>query len=75
MITILVDHNIEGHASLLAGVLDEQGWFGLLPMRFARLTEVGLSSESSDRELWRFAQANQMFLLTNNRNNDGVDSL
>lgn len=75
MITILVDHNIEGHASLLAGILDEQGWFGLLPMRFARLTEVGLSSESSDRELWRFAQSNQMFLLTNNRNNDGEDSL
>lgn len=75
MITILVDHNIEGQASLLAGTLGEQGWLEFLPMSFVRLTEVGLPSESSDREVWRFAQANQMFLLTNNRNNDGEDSL
>lgn len=72
---MLVDHNIEGQASLLASALGEQGWLALVPMRFARLEEVGLSPESSDRELWRFAQTNQMFLLTNNRNNDGKDSL
>lgn len=75
VITILVDHNIEGQSLLLAGTLGEQGWLEFLPMRFVRLTEVGLLSESSDREVWRFAQANQMFLLTNNRNNDGKDSL
>ena len=36
---------------------------------------VGLPDDSTDREVWRFAQANQMLLLTNNRNMEGVDML
>jgi len=36
---------------------------------------VGLPFDSSDREVWRFAQANGMILLTNNRNMDNKDSL
>lgn len=75
MITILVDHNIEGQARLLAGTLNEQGWQDVAPIRFLRLAEAGLPPDSSDRVIWRFAQAQQMFLLTNNRNNDGADSL
>lgn len=31
--------------------------------------------DSSDREVWRFAQKNQLILLTGNRNNEGEDSL
>jgi predicted nuclease of predicted toxin-antitoxin system len=40
-----------------------------------RLADVGLPDNSTDREVWRFAQANQMLLLTNNRNMEGVDTL
>ena len=75
MITILVDHNIEGQALLLAGTLDAEGWLDLLPLRFVRFTDVGLSYSSSDRDVWRIVQSQQMYLLTDNRNRDGIDSL
>ncbi|MBP8002884.1 MAG: DUF5615 family PIN-like protein, partial [Chloroflexi bacterium] len=39
---------------------------------FAR---VGLATNATDRAVWRFAQAHQMILLTNNRNMKGSHSL
>jgi hypothetical protein len=36
--------------------------------------QVGLSYASSDREVWRFAQAQHMLLLTANRRMQGVVS-
>jgi hypothetical protein len=44
-------------------------------MSLVRLADVGLPINSSDRDIWRFAQANQMLLLTDNRNLDDADSL
>ncbi len=40
-----------------------------------RFVEVGLSYDSTDRNVWRFVQSNRMFLLTDNRNMVGADSL
>jgi len=68
MITILVDYNLEGQAALLSGTYHSEGWAELLPLRFLRFKDVGLSHDSNDREVWRFAQASQMILLTGNRN-------
>lgn len=39
------------------------------------LPQVGLPYTSSDREVWRFAQAQQMLLLTANRRMHGEDTL
>jgi hypothetical protein len=75
MITILADHNIEGQAVLLWGTLGAAGWLELVTLRLARFAEVGLLHTSNDREVWRFAQANHMYLLTDNRNMEGSDSL
>jgi hypothetical protein len=75
MITLLVDHDIEGHALLLWGTLGTEGWLDLAPMRLVRFAEVGLSYASADREVWRFAQVHNRFLLTNNRNMEGANSL
>jgi hypothetical protein len=75
MTTVLADRDVEGQAFLLWGTLSTTGWLELLPMRLVRLADVGLPADSTDREVWRFAQANQMLLLTNNRNMEGVDSL
>ena len=75
MITLLVDLNIEGQAVLLSGTLAAAGWLELLPLRFVRLVEMNLPYDSTDRVIWRFAQANQMYLLTDNRNMEGDDSL
>lgn len=55
MITILVDHNIEGQALLLSGTLDMHGWLDLAQIQFTYLRDVGLPVESTDREVWRYA--------------------
>jgi predicted nuclease of predicted toxin-antitoxin system len=74
-ITILTDHDIEGYVQLLWGTLAAIGWLELVSLELATFHELGLSIESNDREVWRFAQANNMILLTNNRNMKGEDSL
>jgi hypothetical protein len=75
MITILADHNIEGHAVTLLGILAKAGWLDLVPLRMVTFADVGLAYTSSDRQVWRFAQANAMLLLTDNRNMKDEDSL
>jgi hypothetical protein len=65
--TILVDHNLKGQALLLWGTLAAEGWFTLLSLCLVTFEEVGLPVNSSDRTVWRFAQANRMLLLTGNR--------
>ena len=75
MITILVDHNIEGHAVTLLGILAKAGWLELVELRMVTFAEVGLHHTSNDREVWHFAQANTMILLTDNRNMKDQDSL
>ncbi|GIK73173.1 MAG TPA: ACP S-malonyltransferase [Chloroflexi bacterium] len=72
---ILVDHNLEGHATLLWGTLLAQGWLDLYPLRIVRFSDVGLARNSTDREVWMFVQASRMLLLTANRNMAGEDSL
>jgi hypothetical protein len=75
MLTLLVDHNIEGHAMLLWGTLSAEGWPDLLALRMVTFPQVGLSYASSDREVWRFAQAQRMLLLTANRRMQGEQTL
>lgn len=75
MIKILIDHNIEGLARRLWRTLDQAGWVQATEIVFAYFTEVGLPRDSSDRVVWRFVQAQGMFLLTANRNDDDDDSL
>lgn len=75
MITILVDHDIEGQAMALWGTLAAESWLELFPLKLATFEDVELPIDSSDRTVWRFAQAREMILLTNNRNMKGEDSL
>ncbi|MDX2239686.1 MAG: ACP S-malonyltransferase [Leptolyngbyaceae cyanobacterium bins.302] len=71
----LVDHNLEGHALLLSGNIASLGWLAILPIHFVTLEEAELAVSSNDRVVWRFAQANQMVLLTANRSMKGKNSL
>lgn len=75
MITVLVDHDIEGQAIALWGTLGKAGWLELIDIKLVTFQQVGLPFDASDRTVWRFAQANTMILLTNNRNMEGADSL
>jgi predicted nuclease of predicted toxin-antitoxin system len=72
---VLVDHNLKGYIVLLRGTLAADGWLDLLSIDFVTLEEAGLAVDTSDRIIWRFAQTNQMLLLTANRNAKGRDSL
>lgn len=72
---LLIDHNIEGQATWLWGTILAEGWLDWATIRFVTFEEVGLPIESSDRVVWRFAQQNQMILLTANRSMKGEDSL
>jgi hypothetical protein len=75
MITILVDHNIEGNVISLWGILAKDGWVDLIPMKLVTFADVNLPFDSDDRAVWRFAQQHRMLLLTDNRNMKGDDSL
>jgi len=75
MITILIDHNMEGQAELLLDTIVTEGWYDLLPIQMNMFVDVMLKPDASDREIWRFAQANEMIMLTNNRNDDDDNSL
>jgi predicted nuclease of predicted toxin-antitoxin system len=66
MKTLLIDHDIEGQGNFLWGTLVKDGWLSLVPIEFVNFQDVGLPFESNDREVWRFAQANNMILLTAN---------
>jgi predicted nuclease of predicted toxin-antitoxin system len=71
----LVDYNLDGYALVLLGILAKRGWLELLSIRFVTFREAKLSMDSDDRTVWRYAQANQMMILTANRNMKGEDSL
>ncbi|MFW5810278.1 MAG: DUF5615 family PIN-like protein, partial [Thermodesulfobacteriota bacterium] len=75
MNVILIDHNMEGQAVLLWDTLKKSGFLNLIPMKMVMFSDVGLAENSNDREVWRFAQANQMILLTENRSAHEPDSL
>jgi predicted nuclease of predicted toxin-antitoxin system len=71
----LVDYNLDGYANVLLGILTKRGWLDLFSIQFVTFREMGLSMDSSDRTVWNYAQANQMLILTANRNMKGEDSL
>lgn len=73
--TFLVDYNLDGYAIVFLGILTKLGWLEFISIRFVTFREVGLLMESSDRLVWRYAQENQMMILTANRNMKGEDSL
>ena len=73
--TFLIDYNLDGYALIFLGILTKLGWLELIEIRFVTFREVGLSMDSSDRLVWRYAQAHQMMILTANRNMKGEDSL
>ena len=75
MSTILVDHDIEGHAMLLWAQINSENWSELIPLQFLHFVNVDLPYSSNDREVWHFAQGNNMILLTGNRNMKDKDSL
>jgi hypothetical protein len=72
---VLLDHHLKKQGILLWAVMENEGWLNLLDIPMRTFADVGLPIDSNDRDVWRFAQENQLILLTGNRNNDDKDSL
>jgi len=72
---VLLDHHMKKQGILLWVTMRSEGWLKLLDIPMQTFNDVGLPIDSSDREVWRFAQKNDLILLTANRNSEGEDSL
>jgi hypothetical protein len=78
VIATLPDANSIGQVQALVHRMQAEPWaefwteLGLVLKRFE---DVGLSSSSPDSEIWHTCQAEQLVLLTDNRNHDSPDSL
>jgi hypothetical protein len=75
---ILADANCEGHLALLLRLFQES-WrhevWEVLRLTSVSLADLGLPSDTSDRDVWEACQHEQIVLLTANRNDDGPESL
>ncbi len=75
MLTLLVDHNMEGQAVWLWDTILKIELPDIIDMRMVMFADIGLPENSNDRAVWRFAQKNHMILLTDNRSDNESDSL
>jgi hypothetical protein len=78
VISLLADVNIEGHVARLLSLMQDAYWRDLwdhLQVRSLRFHDVGLAPNAPDAVVWQLCQQNRYYLLTNNRNDDGPDSL
>ncbi len=75
---LVADANIQGQVEYLVRRMQANVWadfwqgLGLLLYRFE---DIGLSASSTDLEVWSVCQAEQLILITDNRNLDSEESL
>ena len=75
---LAADANIQGQVGYLVQRMQADPWadfWQALGLVLHRLEYIGLSGSSSDLEVWNACQAEQLILITDNRNLDSEDSL
>jgi hypothetical protein len=75
---LLADANIQGHVDRLIKRMQREPWIGFwhdLQLRCVSFVDVGLDPSDLDAVVWQRCQDKQLYLITNNRNDDGPDSL
>src|SRR5262245_50931148 len=78
VITLLADANIQGHIARLVARMQSAVWrefWDHLRLRCLGFADLGLVESDTDAVVWQRCQEHQVFLLTNNRNDDGPNSL
>lgn len=78
MFTILLDEQLTGYLRYIRSLAESEGWEAFarqLGVRFTNFPEVGLANGTPDRDVWIFCQSHGYYLLTDNRNAKGNDSL
>jgi hypothetical protein len=76
--TILLDEQLTGFLGYFRALATSEDWNSLaelLGVRIVDFNDVGLATGTSDRDLWLFCQSRRLYLLTDNRNAGGSDSL
>lgn len=75
---ILADNNVIGQVAHLVQLMQAEPWgdywkdLGLVLRNFK---DVGLDPTATDVEIWQRCQADELILITDNRNDDSPDSL
>jgi hypothetical protein len=78
MVRLLADNDVVGHVEDLVQVMRSPRWADFwvsLGLALVYFRDVGIAATSTDREVWRICQAEQLLLITNNRNQEDPDSL
>lgn len=78
MLRLMADADVEGHFQKIISVARGHYWNEMwrgLNVSVTSFAEQGLDRTISDQMLWRFTQANQIILVTGNRNHDTENSL
>lgn len=78
MFTILLDEPPIGYIGYFRTLAESDAWKAiaqLLGVQFSNFPEMGLAAGMVDRDLWHFCQSQGIYLLTDNRNQQGGDSL
>ena len=75
---LVADANIQGQVEYLVQRMQADAWVDFwqaLGLVFHRFEDVGLPTSSTDLEVWNVCQAEQLILITDNRNLDSENSL
>ncbi len=75
---LLADVNIQGHIEIMTKRMQAEPWLGFwnhLGLTCAPFADLGLTAADSDAVIWHRCQERGAYLLTNNRNDDGPESL
>jgi len=75
---ILADNNVIGQVAYLVQLMQSRPWQDFwkeLGLALRRFEDVGLAPTASDVEIWQRCQADELILITDNRNDDSPDSL
>ena len=75
---LVADANIQGLVEHLVACMQAHAWaefWQALDLVLYRFEDVGLSASATDLEVWNVCQAEQLILITDNRNLDSEDSL
>jgi hypothetical protein len=75
---LVADANIQGQVEYLVQRMQAEAWaefWQAMDLELHRFEDVGLSGSSTDLEVWNVCQAEQLILITDNRNLDSEDSL
>jgi tRNA pseudouridine-54 N-methylase len=78
MTAIMADHDSEGHVQVLLRVLTSAAWIDIwheLAIDVESFASLRLPTNTSDTVLWQLCQAQQIILITGNRNKVGSQAL